>query len=104
MLKFKPGVKLVNLQPQMLIAIQVVEAQMNILQVDTVVTSGNDSTHKEGSLHYSGRALDFRTKDTGRNKAVADGVKKDLAPIGFDVILEDLGGVNEHLHVEYDPK
>jgi hypothetical protein len=104
MLHFKIGVGVVGLMPQMLLALRVVEDQMNILHCDTIVTSCNDSQHMSGSKHYSGAAFDFRTKHTGRSQAIGDAVRKELGPLGFDVLLEDLGGLNEHLHVEYDPK
>jgi hypothetical protein len=104
MLHFKEGVGLAVLKPQMLIALRVVEDQMNLLHCDTIVTSCNDSQHMAGSKHYSGAAFDFRTRHTGRSKAISDVIRKELGSLGFDVILEDLGGPNEHLHVEYDPK
>jgi len=104
MLQFKPNVRVQGLQAQMLLAIRVVEDQMDLYHCDTIITSGNDSQHMAESLHYKGAALDFRTKHTGRSKAIADAVKKILGPLEFDVILEDFGGENEHLHVEWDPK
>lgn len=104
-LTFKAGVKLRNLQPQMLIAIKVAEQEFSKYNLDTVVTSGNDSEHSNGSKHYVGAALDFRTKHTaGLAKGITKAVSEILTPLGFDVILEDVGEANEHLHVEYDPK
>ena len=32
------------------------------LGLPMTITSGNDSTHKVGSFHYSNRALDLRTR------------------------------------------
>ena len=102
-LLFKPGVSLKLLQPQMLIALQLVQAEFDVYHLDTVVTSANDSGHAENSYHYSGRAFDFRTKHAaGVSKSIVIEVKKKLIPLGFDVIWEDIGGVNEHLHVELD--
>ncbi|WP_375402433.1 hypothetical protein [uncultured Sphingomonas sp.] len=70
-----------------------------------VITSANDSRHKNGSLHYDNRALDFR----GNNISIADGqrleaaVKAILGP-GYDVDFETFANAsNNHLHVEYDP-
>lgn len=104
-LKFKVGVSLKDLQPQMLVALRVIEEVFASYALDTVVTSCNDGTHKEGSYHYLGRAFDFRTKHAGGFAAgIAQAVKAELGPLGFDVILEDLGGVNEHLHVELDKR
>lgn len=69
------------------------------------ITSLNDAQHRPGSLHYIGRAVDVRTHDLPFNGAgkrnLRDAIARYLGP-GFDVILEDLGGPREHLHVEYD--
>lgn len=73
---------------------------------DTVwVTSGNDRQHRHDSKHYSNEALDFRTKTltTDDKKKLIAALRKRLGR-NYDVILEDEGGTNEHLHVEYDPK
>ncbi len=71
---------------------------------DTWLTSANDSAHGEGSLHYSGLGLDFRTKHV--DKVVMTDIYRRIqqysSPI-FDVIWENVGGLNEHLHIEYDP-
>ncbi len=74
-----------------------------------VVTSLNDSKHSSGSLHYTGRAVDLRTKHL--QPGVLQGIRRDtvpavfaklrerLEPLGFDVVLE-----SDHIHVEFDPK
>ena len=65
-----------------------------------VLTSGKDGTHGEGSLHYEGRAGDFRTRQVtpeNKHKIIAD-CQKELGP-EFEVILED-----SHIHVEHDPQ
>jgi len=93
------------MQPQLLIAMQVVEEEFSKYGLDTVITAVSNGAHKEGSRHYSGEALDIRTKHAaGMQKNITLLVKQRLDPLGFDVILEDLGKDNEHLHVEYDPK
>jgi hypothetical protein len=70
-----------------------------------VITSGNDSGHSRGSLHYSNQALDFR----GNNISIADGnrlqaeVRRILGG-DYDVIFETFSNrSNNHLHVEFDP-
>lgn len=89
----------------MLLALDLVEREFAKFGLDTVVTSANDATHSAHSLHYSGRALDFRTKHAaGVMKGIYQATLKTLFPLGFDVIWEDQGKDNEHLHVEYDPK
>jgi hypothetical protein len=65
---------------------------------EVVITSGTDGTHKRGSKHYSGDALDFRTSNLTleQRKALIAGL---MARLGddYDIILE-----RDHLHVEYD--
>mgnify|MGYP001589919728 CR=1 FL=1 len=75
------------------------------LKADMLVTSGNDKIHMKKSKHYSDEALDFRTKHLApaEKTALRNEVKRRLGK-DFDAILEDEGGDNEHLHVEYDPK
>lgn len=76
------------------------------LSTPLVVTSTTDGKHKVKSLHYKGRAFDIRTKSLVKDatkKAVLAAIRKELGE-EWDVILEDLGGSNEHIHVEYDPK
>ena len=73
---------------------------------ECVVTSVCDSRHSHGSLHFSGGAVDFRTKHLHPNEvklAVSDDCKRALGR-EFDVIIEHLGKPNEHLHVEWQPK
>lgn len=64
------------------------------------VTSGSDGAHRPQSLHYSDRALDYRTRHVSvRDRArITEKLKKQLGA-GFDVVLEE-----DHLHVEWDPK
>lgn len=105
MLFFKDGVSLKGLMPQMIIALQVAEEEFTKMATDTWVTSGNDSTHMDGSYHYKGRALDFRTKNApGIASTIVAAITARLKPIGFQCIWEDRGGDNEHLHIELDEK
>jgi hypothetical protein len=66
------------------------------------VTSGEEpnATHRTESLHYSGFAEDYRTRDVPPSK-LADMVADVRARLGsdYDVVLE-----SDHLHIEYDPK
>lgn len=69
------------------------------------VTSGCDRTHSVKSLHYQNRALDFRTKHLPpaiKGPLVAD-IRAALIGLGYDILLENPGTSNEHLHIEWDP-
>lgn len=103
-LGFKTNVRLTDLKPQMVIAYIAVYHVFSGLGYDVVVTSGNDSTHKIGSKHGEGNALDFRTKHVPRAIIVKlyEQIKAILGS-NFDVILESLNLDNEHMHIEYDP-
>jgi hypothetical protein len=106
----KPGVSLKNLQPQMLVAMMVVKDIWAAKGINNLtITSCNDSKHMDGSLHYKGLAFDVRTKDVNlinRNewlnsvRLALQGALTDE----FDVVLEYVGGDNEHIHIEYQPK
>ena len=106
-MKFKAGVKLTGLQPQTLLAMQIVDRvfQEEMLREPTC-TSANDGKHMTNSKHYKGFAFDLRTKDiqTSAKLAVFNSLYERLHHIGFDVIQESLGLDGEHLHLEYDPK
>ena len=107
---FKEGVRLCNLQPQVALALQIAAGCYGLVNVDEmVVTSCNDSTHRRGSLHYSGNAVDLRTKSIKSTSVpvLLDHLKHALG-VDFDVVLESFHmndrKPNEHLHVEYQPK
>lgn len=70
------------------------------------ITSGNDSGHMKNSKHYTDDALDIRTKNFPTLQAKLDFVKCLKSRLGpnYDVFIEDIGGMNEHIHAEYDPK
>ena len=105
-MKLKAGVRLTDLQPQMVLAALVVDGIYAKRGVECVVTSANDSKHSDASLHYKGRALDFRTKLErleGHEQELRDEIKAALGQ-DFDVVLEALGTENEHVHLEHDPK
>lgn len=101
LIRIKAGV---IVSQQVVIACAVVNAANQLgLPVNMLITSGRDGTHKEGSLHYRDRALDFRTKHLTltQKHALAETVQQRLGP-DYDVILEAVGKPNEHLHVEHD--
>lgn len=68
-----------------------------------VITSGNDSTHKEGSKHYLDLAIDLRSKhllDSFQKQMVYKMLVEALGP-HYLVLFESEGKDNEHFHVGY---
>jgi hypothetical protein len=60
--KIKEGATLQGLKLVMRPVLQIAERIWRNNGQELVVTSGTDSTHSAGSLHYYGYALDFRTR------------------------------------------
>lgn len=100
------AVKISTLHPAMARVIVAVATAARALGLPTpVITSGNDSGHKQGSLHFRDRALDFRGNNitVTRGKALRTAVAVDLGA-DFDVLFEVFANSsNNHLHVEFDP-
>lgn len=115
MIQIKRGVRLTGIVPQMVLASHVVDGVMLTFGIALcVITSANDGKHSATSLHYGRegkytdglcRACDYRTKYLGLDGREIELQNKVRAALGqdFDVIMEDIGSENEHLHVEYDP-
>lgn len=68
---------------------------------ELVVTSALDGVHSAGSLHYYGRALDFRINYFTPEEAdhAADMLRRALPGNKYDVVRE-----TTHIHAEFDPK
>lgn len=68
-----------------------------------VITHGLDGEHKVGSLHRLYAAVDIRTKnlktEVDKTNLYFKLMDKFRAP-RYDVLFEDRGGVNEHIHIE----
>jgi hypothetical protein len=77
----------------------IAEAVYRQYGTDLVITSANDGKHMDGSLHYQGKALDFRTWTlNGREMMVHAQLKRELGD-QYDTILE-----KDHIHIEFQPK
>lgn len=73
------------------------------------ITALANGAHMEGSEHYAiqdpeneSDAIDGDCTDTATNVELAQYLREALPP-SFDVLLEDRGESNEHIHVERDP-
>jgi hypothetical protein len=99
-MKLKQGV-VFDLKEGILRALPVIEHVWLKYGQEPVITAGTDGKHMKGSKHYSGDAVDVRSRFFDAETTVA--VAKDLAfKLGseFDVVNH----VGSHIHIEYDPK
>lgn len=105
MITIKEGVRFRKLIPEIYGILPVIDMVFETHGVEAVITSANDSTHMQGSLHYIDRALDLRSNhlQPGEEPQVVDELKTSLG-LDYDIILEDRDTMNEHIHLEYDPK
>lgn len=102
MLHVKPGVKFTTLRPVLVDIFMALNDISLILQHDITITSGSEGTHMAGSKHYTGEAIDIRTKDLtdDQRQRLWFALKQHLGP-HYDVVEE----FNPpHIHIEYDPK
>ena len=106
----KDGVDLRNLAPQWAIGYPIIQHCFHVRGYSCVVTNGNERTPeqlaaKPNTLHPSGKALDFRTKQVPMTEKLAlmTVIRESLGP-QWDVVLEHLGKAHEHCHIEYQPK
>ncbi len=96
-LSFKPGVRLFGLQPEMLWAL---DRCVDVWPTNVTVTSARGDKHSRQSLHYSGNAVDLRTRDLNDEqiRAVVLRLRQVLGK-RFDVLYE-----GNHIHIEHQPK
>lgn len=101
--QFKDGV-LLALSPTMSSALPIIDrVSLELLDRGAIITSATDGRHSAGSKHYTGNAVDLRTRDLTRAKVDAYGLRLDNALNAarhvYDVLIED-----DHIHIEVDPK
>ena len=100
-INFKHDVRSDGIQPEASHIIVVAHrVWQRYLRRDLTVTSIKDGKHSANSLHYQGKAVDFRHRDReDHHPEVA--VRELRRHLGkdYDVVLEPT-----HIHVEYDPK
>ena len=110
MLKFKEGVKIEGLQPQMLVALDVATEEYDKFSRDCVVTGAlkekknnpPKGNHGDFSHHYKGLAVDLRIRHLPDPNGNPGMIKRKLQHrLGeeYQIILE-----STHIHVEFDPR
>lgn len=99
----KPGVS-GRLQPVMERALDAVRSVWSAHGLGfPVITSIEDGQHMSGSKHYQGLAFDIRLNDVSFDHERLQLEVAALSGSAFDVIHENHGRTDDHLHVEYDP-
>jgi hypothetical protein len=104
MLTTKPGVRFAVITPALLHMLGVLERLSRTLpglpDAGLVITAGSDGTHMAGSKHYTGEAIDVRSKTLGALKSrVVKLLRDELGP-QFTVLLEAEDQPNEHIHAQ----
>src|SRR3990167_8066735 len=92
--------------PRLLIIFAGVSNVARELPWDVTITAGTDGKHMKGSKHYSGEALDIRSKNFPTKRSKQDFVSAVLLRLGpgYEMFLEQEGKPNEHFHCEWDPR
>lgn len=93
-MRFKQGVRIIGLRPELLAGLLVCESVYNKHDIPFLITSVTDSTHSRGSLHYVGFAADL----TSVPDKIVNELKKELGG-DWDVVNE-----KTHVHIEFQPK
>lgn len=71
-------------------------------ELELVVTHGTDGKHGPRSFHLQGKAVDIRSRGLAHVVAMLAQLREQLGA-DYDVVHEDAGGLNEHIHIEHDP-
>lgn len=106
-MNLKPGVRICGIKSEILLGAAIANdtwKEMNT-GLPFVITTCVDGTHKTGSLHYAGQAIDIRTHGLTQEQ-MNDFIiaLRQAAGSDFDAIIEEPGTPNEHAHMEFDPK
>jgi len=93
--------RVVTLSPAILEALEQARyAATDVGLAELEVTCGPEGRHRRASLHYSGQAVDLRSRSMEEDQALAF-VRSLRMRLGgdYDVVVEET-----HIHVEYQPK
>jgi hypothetical protein len=76
-MRIKSGVQIGGLQPEMILALIIVEPILKKHGQELVLTSGTDSQHSSKSRHYIGYGTDIRSRDIP--KEIRDSVAEEMS-------------------------
>lgn len=91
--------------PQIRQALSIIETVFSRFGYIPLVTSARDRTHKVGSLHYLGAAMDIASQGLPLNvrQSIYNQLKSTFPLPTWWFDWEDQGTANEHYHLEYKP-
>lgn len=95
----KVGVRILGIRPELVLGLSIAQEVYRQHNVEFVITSVMEGTHKRASIHYAGGGADLRRPPLDN---IADDIINDIKlALGedFDVILE-----GDHIHMEFQPK
>lgn len=104
---YKPGVPSDALVAAVAVVVDTWDDVMKLFHTESWVTSTTDGLHAQRSYHYDGRAVDLRCRHlTPHVKHLAADLMAVVLGPSYRVLLEDLAGPNEHVHIEWrgDPR
>tara|TARA_R110002167_G_scaffold366375_1_gene595559 strand:+ start:20955 stop:21296 length:342 start_codon:yes stop_codon:yes gene_type:complete len=100
-----------NLHPTLTDFLFYVEVDYQYYDQELVITSGSELTtkHMRTSLHYSGQAVDIRTKNGSYDTTYQAKRLRNVAAVycreyGIPIDWFDVVAESDHLHLEYQPK
>ncbi len=95
-MKIKKGVRVGGLQPEMLLAIAIIEPISLSFSQELVITSAIDGIHSKTSRHPLGYAIDIRTRDMTDSERAAKAMQESLGDEYF--VLHE----STHIHVQFN--
>ena len=97
-MKLKEGVKVSGVQPEIILALMVIQPLFDAIDVDFVITSCRDGKHSKNSKHYLGYAVDIRSREMDHLEqvALAQAIRKALTPEYYLLIEAD------HFHLQFN--
>lgn len=103
MIEIKQGTRIHGIRNELILAIMIAEGVFGQQHAELVITSGINGLHRPGSKHYTGDAIDLRSKTLNEPHRALKELKKRLGT-DYDVLLEGHETPNAHFHIEWHPK